>query len=146
MIAALLICGICSLIGLVFLIIGLLLKGSLRKKLRVCTEKTTGRVVGNDLVRDPPYGSPDSRDAWYPIVQYYAQGQTITRRIPFGQYGKCKYPAGAVLTVFFDPDDPQNCYLPEDNTPNHICRIFLITGALLTVLGIAAGLGALFLL
>ena len=38
MIAALLICGICSLIGLVFLIIGLLLKGSIRKKLRVCTD------------------------------------------------------------------------------------------------------------
>lgn len=125
-------------LGLVFLLIGLLLQAHSRKKTVLCTQRTTATVTDNIRKVHDRIGEGPSF-YWYPVVRYYASGRDIETTLSSGRAGAPRYQPGTSVTVLYQPDKPENCFIEGDNTLRLVCTVFLCVGIGLLLLALIVG-------
>lgn len=126
-------------LGVVFLALGLLLRTIRQRKIALCTRKTVA-VVKENISRVHYRHGEAARFYWYPVIRYWAEGREIEKTMSFGQAGSPRYPVGAEVTVFYQPEDPKNCYIENDNTTGLVSAVFLCVGLGLLFLGLLFGI------
>lgn len=130
-------CTIFLLVGIVFVIAGIIaIKQGDSLKAR-CTEETTGTVVGVICERDS--GTTDFADSsytYYPVIEYQAGERTISQKSRSGQTPP-KYKVGDKVTVYYNPNNVEEYIIKGDSTPQYLGIVFIVIGSL-------AAAGALF--
>lgn len=128
--------GIFTLLGIVFLTIGLMMKKFLRRRQEKASAVTTATVV-EIVKRRNRSGSNGCRSTSYcPVYEYYANG--AARRV-CSRVGSspCPFHVGEQLELYFDPDDPAKIYIEKEaRLMRLIIVIFCAVGGLFTVLGL----------
>ena len=76
---------------------------------------------------------------WYPVVRYYASGRDIETTLSSGRAGAPRYQPGTSVTVLYQPDKPENCFIEGDNTLRLVCTVFLCVGIGLLLLALIMG-------
>ena len=129
--------GIFALMGIIFFIVGTIVLSSWKKKIKTCTERTTGKVV--EIIEHNNYSeNSSSTSSWHPVVEFSANGEIIEEESPFGSY-QSKYVKGQKLSICFNPENHQDFYIEGDNVAKIASKVFIISGS--GMLGIAIVLG-----
>ena len=117
--------GIIGGLGLIFLLIGIGISSSVRKKRQLCRSKAIGTVIDNVLKS----GSKPRHSSWHPEIQFTASsGQSVTFTYPFGT-STPKYSKGQEISLMYDSQDPQSVFLPDDNTAKILTIVFSSIGS-----------------
>ena len=118
--------GVWALIGIVFFIIGTSIRRNRKKKERICTSQTYGKVV--DLVRRESRDSDGNYSAsWHPVFEYHIGGSTFLKESNFGR-SQAKFAIGQIVDIYYDPENPNQFYVPEETLPNTLGTIFAAVG------------------
>lgn len=121
---------ITGLLCIVFLSIGIGIAINYKKKMKQCTQRVSGKVVDNIARRQSSIDDHTWDTYYYPVVEYYVNGQYIKKEISIGT-SKPKYEVGTSVTVLVQPDNVNHCYIEGDNGQRWIYSIFLIVGIIL---------------
>ena len=124
----------------IFILIGVLFQLLHLKRKKSCTERADGVVTGYD--EDINYDSEDNTrtTAYSPICQYQAGMSTVTGSGMFSSKRR-KYRAGQRVTISFDPNNVKKFYIAGEAPVSKFAAFMLLIGAVLLIVGIAAGLG-----
>ncbi len=117
--------GIFGGLGLIFLLIGIGISSSVRKKRQLCRSKAIGTVIDNvhKSCTDARYSY------WHPVIQFTtSSGQSVTLTYPFGT-GTPKYSKGQEISLMYDPQNPKSVLLLGDNTAKILTIVFSSIGA-----------------
>ena len=71
--------------------------------------------------------------SWYPIYQYYVNGEMIVQQSEFGS-GQDTFQQGQQVTLYYNPDNPKEIFVPEEE-PETAAKIFNIMYVLFTICG-----------
>lgn len=122
-------CGI----GLVFSIIALAIKLSRDKKVRLCTSKAEGTITG--LKRRASGGAGHAQVSYHPVIRYMtADGKAVEKESAFGG-SEGRYTVGQSVAVFYDLNDPEVFYLPDDKIAKILILVFSLVGIGLFLIG-----------
>ena len=133
--------GTWALIGVVFFIIGTSIRRNRKKKVQRCTSHTYGKVV--DLVRRESRDSDGNySSSWHPVFEYRIGGLTFVKESNFGR-SQAKFGIGQNVDIYYDPDNYNDFYVPEETLPNTLGIIFAAVGVVAIVVAIAAAVIAL---
>lgn len=96
-----------------------------------CVAETTATVqdikeVWIEIVDDYSY-------TWYPIYQYYVNGEQIVLQSEFGG-AENTFQKGQQVTLFYNPDNPKEIFVPEEK-PETVSRIFKIMSVVCAAMG-----------
>lgn len=92
-----------SLLGIIFLMIGIGIRINYKKKVKYCNIHTVAKVVDNKRER---MQSDDSYSYFYfPVIQFYDHGNEITQKLSIG-YGK-ELPIGSSLEIMYEGNNPK---------------------------------------
>lgn len=123
-------CGL----GLVFSLVALGIKGSLKNKLKNCTSQTSGTII--DLKRHSSGSSGNHQTSYHPVIQFVTEnGKTIVKESSFGG-SKTRYQIGQNIKLFYNPDNPDEFYMPDDNIPKILTLVFSLVGIGMILLGV----------
>lgn len=121
--------GIFLLVGLLFLVIGLVLRSSKQKKAKRCTAIAQGTVV--DIVA---HANRSSAPTFSPLYAYEVGGLQYFHS-PSVSSTIINYAIGEPVTVYYNPHDPHECRLEKDTASKALTLIFICLGGGLAVLG-----------
>lgn len=124
--------------GSIFFIIGsAMIIGRMRVR-RLCTVQTEGvvhdvkrKVSKSDETDDDGRTRQTTRVTYAPVFQYYANGRTITKESCISSGAKPEI--GRTVTLFYNPDNVEEYYVPEEKAARYGGFIFLIVGAIFIV-------------
>lgn len=121
------------LIGLIFGGIFVGLRISDRNKRSLCTRRVKGTVT--DIERRRTSGSMGDAPmiSWYPTFKYEVNGYTIEKTSMYGS-AKQDFYINQEVTVFYNPQNPNEYYVQEENVAS-ICKVFLTVAAVLLMAG-----------
>ena len=102
-------------VGTVLLCVGLGVVITDKKKRNNCTIKTTGTVVKMEMETTTPSVSEAPIVSWYPTFEYSAHGNKINKRSNIGG-PKDDLFVGQIVTVYYNPANPNEYYVVEQNT------------------------------
>jgi hypothetical protein len=126
--------AICTLIGGIFLVIGIVIFIGIKKKETSCTSKTYGKVV--DLVKNEHYDMDRNySSSWSPVFEYNIGELNFKKIYSYGE-SKSKYTIGQDVEIYYNPEDYNEYYIPSDDTPKTFAAIFCIVGAGVIIVGI----------
>ncbi len=114
-----------SIIGGLYLIFTLITRS------RKCTAETVGTVIGHDTKRRLSGGRRHRRSKvyYYPVVEFEANGQKVSGTADVSSSDPKKYADGTMLTVRYDPDNPQEFIIKNKSAMGTlvpaICMILL---------------------
>ena len=135
-------CGIGSLLGIIFSIVGISVLNSRKRKEKICTSKTFGKV--NNLIRHEDYSSDGSSISnWHPIFEYNIGELKFIKESIYGN-SQAKYAIGQTVELYYNPEDYNEYYVPSETLPKKLGKIFTIVG--LTLLCICILVFIIFLL
>lgn len=123
--------GIFVLIGMIFWIIGYVMKGNQERKVIRCTSSCEGEIIA--LKRD------HDSSAFYPVYKYQVNGETMIKRSHYGS-SHLPYQIHDTLTIMYNPENIKDSYILEDQLPQRIHRIFMGFGIFFLVLGVGIGI------
>ena len=126
--------GVWCLVGVIFFLLGFLLRRMDQKKRLRCSAMTTATVV--DYERRHSHQSHSS--SWYPVLRYYANGWR--EGVSNCGTGRPRYEVGSTVTVFYDPETPGSFYIEGDKVLKLVSTVFLIVGVAALAIGLAAGI------
>ncbi len=125
--------GILSLIGIIFLLIGILMLSHIKKKIKRCILKTNGII--KDIIKHKGYDNDGKKSlGYYPVFEYHVGDVTITKESAYGS-GKPRFKKGQNVEIYYNPQKCSEYYVKDDNIPNILAKVFTIVGAVL--IGIA---------
>ncbi|MBQ6508576.1 MAG: DUF3592 domain-containing protein [Flexilinea sp.] len=118
----------------VFILGGLYLFYKTFSKSRRCSAETVGTVNGRDAQRKRSGGRRHRRTriSYYPIVEFEVNGQIIKGIADISSGNPDKYPDGTMLTVRYNPEDPQDFIIKNKSAVS-----LLIPAILMILLGVA---------
>ena len=120
-----------AVIGVVFIVLGIVainLGNGLKKR---CTEKTIGTVV-EIICREQ---IDDTNPTYFPVIEYQVGDSTITQISNSGEYPS-KYNVGDKVEIYYNPDNVQEYILKGDSTPNFVGIIAIVLGSIAVAVGI----------
>jgi hypothetical protein len=137
----LLIGGGLILFGAIVLLVGINMQKENRYIKQVCTAQTEGIVSGfheNKYTRDG-----EKFTDYYPVFKYEVNNRTYVQQSPFYNTDRKRFNQNQQITVRFNPDNPDEYYVPSDWAANAygiyaICGacLFLLLGVTCTAVGI----------
>lgn len=133
MLFAYLFSGIWCGVGLIFLIIGLLMRYNKMSKVRECIAVTVGNVTGIDARNNHSEGGKSN----HPVFEYYVDGQNF-RQVSNVGGSKIKLKVGQSVTIHYSPKNPKKYYVEEYALGNLLHRIFMAVGGVCILIGIVA--------
>lgn len=124
--------GVWSLVGVIFLAVGLGLRAAFRRREERMRARAAGTVV--EVVRRMGNDSA----AFYPIVEFEADGRKISLESSDGG-GRKRFYEGQSVEVLYDPDDPSQFMLEGFNALAIVGKVFLIIGLACIAIGVIVG-------
>jgi len=108
------------------------------KMKKACTAQTEGAVC--DVEQEIDYSTDDdghtrATKMYYPVFTYLANGGTYVNRSATGR-SSTKLQVGMNVTVFYNPDNPDQYYVAEDKASASAGAVFCIFGAAAVIIGI----------
>ena len=130
--------GACGLIGIIFLIIGIVILNNVKKKEKNCTSKTVGKVV--DVVRHENYSTNGGySSSWHPVIEYNIGDLKYKKESIYGS-AESKYAIGQDIEVCYNPKDNNEYYIKGDTLPKTLGTIFTIIGIGIMIIAVACAL------
>ena len=120
-------------VGFIFLIVGLIITNSRKKKEIKCTSQTTGIV--KDIVRHRSYSNGTYSSTLHPVFEYTIGNQTFVKESSYGS-SFTKYSIGQEVEIFYNPQNYHEYYVPGDNIPKVLGTLFTILGIIVMLLGV----------
>lgn len=123
--------------GIVFLCVGVYILISGNELAKKCTVETVGTVVGNKEEASESYDGEytSTTYSYYPIIEYKVKDETIKGEGTTGS-NPPKYNAGDTLDILYNPNNVREFMIKGDKSSNIFGIVFIVAGALITVLGI----------
>lgn len=129
--------GVWCLVGVIFLVVGFCLRrGCLRREERL-RARATGTIA--EVVRRVSHSSDGASASWYPIVEFEADGRTVSLESSDGG-GRKRFYEGQSVEVLYDPDDPACFRIEGFDTLRLASRVFLGVGLGCVAIGLIAAL------
>ena len=128
--------GVWCLVGVIFLGVGIALRCSFLRKEERLRARATGTVV--EVVRREHRSSDGNSVNWYPIIEFDADGRTLSLECEDGG-GRKSFYEGQRVEVLYDPDDPSCFRLEGRSSVGLLGRVFVIVGLLCIALGAVVG-------
>jgi hypothetical protein len=126
--------GIWALLGIIFLIIGIVMIENRKKKEIRCTLKTYGKV--KDIVRRQSYDSDGNYShSWNPVFEYKIGELTFIKESNYGS-SQSKYAIGQDVEVYYNPEDYNDYYITDEMLPVTIGTIFTVVGIVAIIISI----------
>ena len=122
--------GLWLFVGGLFLVIGIVLLNSGKRKRKRCTATVMGRVV--DIV--PSMGS--SGTLWSPVFSYEVGGLTYVETTPYST-SRIGYAIGEPIEIRYDPLDPHEFLIVRQRASRVLAIVFTAGGGFLLAIGIA---------
>ena len=130
--------GVWALIGIVFFIIGTSIRRNRKKKVQRCTSHTYGKVV--DLVRRESRDSDGNySSSWHPVFEYRIGGLTFIKESNFGR-SQAKFAIGQNVEIYYNPENYNEFYVPEETLPNTLGVIFAAVGIVAFLVAVSAAI------
>ena len=129
--------GIWCLVGAIFVAVALALRRALLRREERLRARTSGTVT--EVVRRYSHSDGGDTPAWYPIVEFEADGRRISLESSDGG-GRKRFYEGQRVEVLYDPDDPSCFQLEGFSSIGLLSRIFLGVGLASIAIGIIVGL------
>lgn len=121
-------------IGIIFIVIAIGMTVSQKHKRKACTQPVSARVA--DMERSESYSGDGYRTVtWFPVYEYYAEGNLIRKRSPYGSSRQNVY-TGQSVKLYINPDNVNEFYCEQDKS-GLICGIFGAVGAVLLAVAAA---------
>jgi hypothetical protein len=118
--------GIWALVGVIFFVIGIVMFNNRKKKEISCTSKVYGKVI--DIDRHQNYDADGQySSSWHPVFEYNIGELKFIKESPYGS-SQSKYAIGQDVEIYYNPEDYNEYYVPEDNLPKTLATIFSIVG------------------
>lgn len=126
--------GAWSLIGIIFLIIGVaVLKNKKRKQIN-CTSKIYGKVI--DIVRHETYKKNGIySSSWYPVFEYNIGELKYIKESLYGR-SQPKYAVGQSVEVYYNPEDHNEFYIKGETVQKTLGKVFTIVGIVAISIGV----------
>lgn len=112
------------LLGVIFLIVGLGIRKSYKKKLENCNVHTVDKIV--DCVKERVSTDDGNIYSYFPIIQFYVNDKEVKQKLSIG-YSK-KLEIGSSLEIMYEANKPNNILIIEKNPQRKIYRIFMGIG------------------
>lgn len=112
------------LLGVIFLIVGLGIRKSYKKKLENCNVHTVDKIV--DCVKERVSTDDGNIYSYFPIIQFYVNDKEVKQKLSIG-YSK-KLEIGSSLEIMYEANKPNNILIIEKNPQRKIYRIFMRIG------------------
>ena len=118
--------GIWTLVGVIFLIIGIVMLKNRKKKEIKCTSMTYGKIT--DIVK---HNDPSTDDVyspgWYPVFEYNIGEQKFIREYHYGSH-QTRYTIGQDVEVYYNPEDYNEYYIGGDTLPKKFAIVLTLVG------------------
>jgi len=114
--------------GAIFLFLGSFALISLYHRKRVCKNTTTAKVI--DIVKKIRKGSKRGAVSYYPVFNYYANGENITVN---HNVSPTPYKVGDTFEIFYNRGKPKQYYIEGKAGGNWV---FILVGAIFIPIGI----------
>lgn len=129
-------------IGIVSAIVGAFLIFNRTDMVKRCTEETEANVIGIVEDKDVPSGKPKEEGSYYelekvyyPVLEYQAGDNTVIKKYSVGD-SKIKYKIGDKVSIFYDPNKPEDYYIKEENGNNVVGIVLIVIGVIVSGIGI----------
>lgn len=119
--------GVWGLVGLIFLIIGLVMKKVRKRKEINCTCKVFGKV--KDIARRQTYSNNGYSSTMHPVFEYNIGGLTYIKESQVGS-SQSKYAIGQDVEIFYNPDNPHEYYVVGEKLTKILGNIFSVVGGI----------------
>ena len=120
------------LVGIIFIIFGIVTMNQVNDLKRRCTEETIGTVV--EVICESDYSSTEDSYTYtyYPVIEYQVGERTISQKSRSGQYPP-KYKVGEQVEIYYNPDNAEEYIIKGDSTPHSLGLVFVVIGSIATV-------------
>jgi len=128
-------------IGLIFVVSGIVMIFSERDIEKRCSEETEGNVIGIVEDKKIPSGRPkeegsyyDAQKVYYPVIEYKAGEETISKKYSVGDE-KIKYKIGEKIIIKYNPNKTDEYLIKEDNGKIYVGIILIVIGVICVLIG-----------
>lgn len=118
-------------ISVIFLVVAKNSANSLGEKKKKCVSETTATVI--DIKEEQMRTSDGYSYTWYPVYEYTIDGEKMTRKSNIGN-GKNHFEKGQQVTLYYNPDNSEEIYVPEENAES-LAVFFKIMGIVFLIVG-----------
>lgn len=113
-----------SLLGSIFLMIGIGIRMNYKKKVKYCNIHTLAKVIDN--IRERMQSDDSFSYSYFPVIQFYDHGNEIKQKLSIG-YSK-ELPIGSSLEIMYEENNPKRILILENNPQKKLYIIFIIVG------------------
>ncbi|MDO5813308.1 MAG: DUF3592 domain-containing protein [Bacillota bacterium] len=124
-----------SLIGIIFLMIGIGIRMNYKKKVKYCNVHTVAKVVDN--IKERMQSDDSYSYSYFPVIQFYNHENEIKQRLSIG-YSK-ELPIGSYLEIMYEENNPKRILVLENNPQKKLYIIFIIVGVASLMVGLIIG-------
>ena len=128
-------------IGLIFVVSGIVMIFGGREMEKRCSEETEANVVGIVEDKKIPSGRPkeegsyyDAQKVYYPVIEYQAGEETISKKYSVGDE-KIKYKVGEKIIIKYNPNKTDEYLIKEDNGKFYVGIILIVIGVICVLIG-----------
>lgn len=130
--------GIWTLVGIIFLLIGVIMKNNMKKKELKCTFKTYGKVT--DIVKRTHHDNDGGySSSWHPIFEYNIGELKFIKEYSYGS-SPSKYAIGQTVEIYYNPEDYHDFYIGGDTLPKTLAKVFTIIGIIAITVAIVSAI------
>ncbi|MBR6033513.1 MAG: DUF3592 domain-containing protein [Clostridia bacterium] len=129
--------GVWALIGVVFLIIGIVMHNNRKRKNVNCTSSTYGKVI--DLVRHKSTSMDYYDPCLYPVIEYNVGEQKFIKEYNYGSTNP-RHLIGRRIEVHYNPENYNEYYIAEDTIPTKLAKIFTFVGIAAIAVAVASAI------
>ena len=123
-----------SLLGIIFLVIGIAILNNRKKKERRCTSKTYGKVT--DIARYQTHNSDGGYSTiWRPVIEYNVGELKFIKESVYGT-SQSKYAIGQNVEVYYNPEDGNEYYIAGETLPKTLAIIFTAVGIVAIIIAL----------
>lgn len=118
--------GVWSLLGTIFLIIGIVILKNRKLKEMNCTSKTYGKVT--DIVRHRNYDNNGGySSSWHPVFEYKIGELKYIKESIYGS-SSSKFAVGQDVEIYYNPEDYNDYYVATETLSKTLGKIFTGVG------------------
>lgn len=121
-----------SLLGSIFLMIGIGIRMNYKKKVKYCNIHALAKVIDN--IRERMQSDDSFSYSYFPVIQFYDHGNEIKQKLSIG-YGK-ELPIGSSLEIMYEENNPKRILILENNPQKKLYIIFIIVGFSSLIVGL----------
>lgn len=128
-------------IGLIFVVSGIVMIFGERDMEKRCSEETEGNVIGIVEDKKIPSGRPkeegsyyDAQKVYYPVIEYKVGEETISKKYSVGDE-KIKYKIGEKIIIKYNPNKTDEYLIKEDNGKIYVGIILIVIGVIFVLIG-----------